>query len=135
MLLLLPHQCKKLGRGKCRRMTDAMIVNAKKCLSNLVQCEDIYASNDTFGNFAAALLSQITDRHKSQIDHHLINGKWRRFLQDVCVGRGAEVGSDHHLVSPPKVNELEEKLQNCTEKCDKDPSKQNVEDLECLQAI
>ena len=33
-----------------------------------------------------------------------------------------------------KVNELEEKLQNCTEKCDKDPSKQNVEDLECLQA-
>ena len=33
-----------------------------------------------------------------------------------------------------KVNELEEKLQNCTEKCDKDPSKQSVEDLECLQA-
>ena len=35
MLLLLPHQCKKLERGKCRRMADAMIVNAKKCLSNL----------------------------------------------------------------------------------------------------
>ena len=33
-----------------------------------------------------------------------------------------------------KVSELEEKLQNCTEKCDKDPSKQNVEDLKCLQA-
>ena len=33
-----------------------------------------------------------------------------------------------------KVNELEEKLQNCTEKCDKDPSIQNVKDLECLQA-
>ena len=25
---------------------------------------------------------------KSQIDHHLINGKWKRFLQDVCVGLG-----------------------------------------------
>ena len=33
-----------------------------------------------------------------------------------------------------KPNELEEKLQNCTKKCDKDPSRQNVEDLECLQA-
>ena len=32
-----------------------------------------------------------------------------------------------------KVNELEEKLQNCTKKCD-DPSRRNVEDLECLQA-
>ena len=32
-----------------------------------------------------------------------------------------------------KVNELEEKLQNCTKKYDKDPSRQNVEDLECLQ--
>jgi len=28
-----------------------------------------------------------------------------------------------------KVNELEEKLQNCTKKCDKDPSRQNVEVL------
>ena len=33
-----------------------------------------------------------------------------------------------------KLNELEEKLQNCTKKCDNDPSRQNVEDLECLQA-
>ena len=33
-----------------------------------------------------------------------------------------------------KVKDLEEKLQNCTKKCDNDPSRQNVEDLECLQA-
>ena len=33
-----------------------------------------------------------------------------------------------------KLNELEEKLQNCTKKCDNDPSRQNVEDLECLLA-
>ena len=32
------------------------------------------------------------------------------------------------------MNELEEKLQNCTKKCDNAPSKRNVEDLECLQA-
>ena len=33
-----------------------------------------------------------------------------------------------------KVNELEEKLHNCTKTCDNDPSRRNVEDLECLQA-
>jgi len=36
---------------------------------------------------------------KSQIDHLLINGKWRRSLRDVRVRRGADVGSDHHLVT------------------------------------
>ena len=29
----------------------------------------------------------------------MINGKWRRSLQDVRVRRGADVGSDHHLVT------------------------------------
>ena len=38
-------------------------------------------------------------RDKNQIDHLMINGKWRRSLQDVRVRRGADVGSDHHLVT------------------------------------
>lgn len=38
-------------------------------------------------------------RISNQIDHLLINGKWRRSLQDVRVRRGADVGSDHHLVT------------------------------------
>ena len=29
----------------------------------------------------------------------MINGTWRRSLQDVIVRRGADVGSDHHLVT------------------------------------
>ena len=33
-----------------------------------------------------------------------------------------------------KVKDLEEKLENCAKKCDNEPSKQNVEELECLQA-
>ena len=37
-------------------------------------------------------------RDKNQIDHIIINGKWRRSLQDVRVMRGADVASDHHLV-------------------------------------
>ena len=38
-------------------------------------------------------------RDKNQIDHLLINGKWRSSLLDVKVKRGADVGSDHHLVT------------------------------------
>ena len=34
----------------------------------------------------------------SQIDHVIVNQKWRRSLQDVRARRGADVGSDHVLV-------------------------------------
>ena len=37
-------------------------------------------------------------RDKKQIDHLLISGRWRRSLQDVRFRRGADVGSNHHLV-------------------------------------
>ena len=35
------------------------------------------------------------DRDRNQIDHLLINAKWRRSLLNVRVKRGADVGSDH----------------------------------------
>ena len=35
---------------------------------------------------------------RSQIDHIMINGKWRHFLQDVRAISHADVGSDHNLV-------------------------------------
>ena len=38
------------------------------------------------------------DRTENQIDHICISRKFRRSLQDVKVVRGADVGSDHHLV-------------------------------------
>ena len=38
-------------------------------------------------------------RDKNQIDHLMISGTWRRSLQDVKVRRGADVSSDHHLVT------------------------------------
>ena len=38
-------------------------------------------------------------RDRNQIDHLLINGKWRRSLRDVKVRRGADFGSDHHLAT------------------------------------
>ena len=36
---------------------------------------------------------------RNQIDHLMINGTWRRSLLDVKVKLGADVGSDHHLVT------------------------------------
>ena len=35
----------------------------------------------------------------NQIDHIMINGKWRRSLQDVRVCRGADANGDHYLVT------------------------------------
>ena len=37
-------------------------------------------------------------RTESQIDHILVNGKWRHSLQDVKTRRLADVGSDHNLL-------------------------------------
>ncbi|XP_073670675.1 uncharacterized protein [Paramisgurnus dabryanus] len=37
-------------------------------------------------------------RDKNQIDHFMINCTWRRSLLDVRAKRGADVGSDHHMV-------------------------------------
>ena len=37
-------------------------------------------------------------RMVSQIDHVIVNQKWRRSLQDVKANRGADIGSDHVLV-------------------------------------
>ena len=41
----------------------------------------------------------IGGRDINQIDHLLINEKWRRSLRDVKVRRGADIGSGHHLVT------------------------------------
>ena len=35
---------------------------------------------------------------KNHIDHVLINGSWKHSLHNVTVKRGADVGSDHHLL-------------------------------------
>ena len=37
-------------------------------------------------------------RTQNQIDHVIISRRWRSSLQDVRAKRGADVGSDHHLL-------------------------------------
>ena len=60
-------------------MTEGMIANCKKCLSNLMQCEDIYTSDDPIGNFAKALLNY----HDHYQDTH--SSTWCRFHPKVHV--------------------------------------------------
>lgn len=38
-------------------------------------------------------------KDQNQIHHLMIHGKWRSSLTDVSVRRGADVSSDHHLVT------------------------------------
>jgi len=45
-------------------------------------------------------MTWVSPDHKTenQIDHVAIGQKWSRSLQDVRNKRGADIGSDHHLV-------------------------------------
>jgi hypothetical protein len=45
-------------------------------------------------------VSQVSPDHRiqNQIDHFVISSKWKRSLCDVRNKRGADIGSDHHLM-------------------------------------
>ena len=64
-------------------------------------------------------------RTENQIDHIIIGRKWRRSLLDVRVKRGADVGSDHHLV----VADLKVKLKAYRDRADRPSHKYNVHSL------
>ena len=70
------------------------------CRTRLI---DFFGINNIIILFAHKETHKLTwispnQRDKKQIDHLLISGKWRKSLQDVRFRRGADVGSDHHLV-------------------------------------
>ena len=79
------------------------------CRTRLI---DLFGINNIIILFAHKETHKLTwispnQRDKKQIDHLLISGKWRKSLQDVRFRRGADVGSDHHLV----VKHIKLKLQ------------------------
>ena len=57
-------------------------------------------------------ISQPDGNVKNQIDHVLINGRWKHSLHNVTVKRGAGVGSDHHLLLATVKLQLEKSLQD-----------------------
>ena len=69
--------CKEQKKSKCKRMTDAMLNNAKKCLKNLIQCEELYMCEDPMGAFSEAILNY----HNHHQDIH--TSEWCRFHRKV----------------------------------------------------
>ena len=70
------------------------------CRTRLI---DFFGINNIIILFAHKETHKLTwispnQRDKKQIYHLLISGKWRKSLQDVRFRKGADVGSDHHLV-------------------------------------
>ena len=85
-----------MGKHGCGMMNDNGERRVDFCLNN----------NRVIGGtiFADRDIHKLTwkshdGRTSNQIDHIIINGKWRRSLQDVRVCRGADIYSDHYLVT------------------------------------
>ena len=70
-------QCKSLGLLKCKRMSEGMIQNAKKCLKNLTKCEEIYSSEEPLSDFGKAIMNYY--QHYTN-DH---SSTWCRFHKKV----------------------------------------------------
>ena len=54
--------------SQCKRMSEGMIQNAKKCLKNLTKCEEMYSSEDPLDDFGKAIMNyyqHYTDDHSS----------------------------------------------------------------------
>lgn len=85
-----------MGRHGCRRMNENGEFFTEFCGNN-----NLVIGGTLFQHKEIHKLTWVSPggRDKIQIDHIAINGKWKRSLQDIRVKRGADVGSDHHLVS------------------------------------
>jgi hypothetical protein len=80
----------KHGEGVCTENGGRLI--------DLCEENDLVISGTLFQHKIIHKRTWTSPTHKSQIDHVIINGKWRRSLQDVRVMRSTDVGSDHKLV-------------------------------------
>ena len=85
-----------MGKHGLGRMTD----NGER-LVNLCEENDLVIGGTLFTHKDIHKLTWTSPdgRTQSQIDHIIINGKWRHSLLDVRVMRHADVGSDHNLVT------------------------------------
>ena len=72
---------------------------------------DLVISGTIFPHKNCHKVTWVSPDHKTenQIDHVAIGRKWRRSLHDVRNKRGADIGSDHHLV----VAKFKMKIQAC----------------------
>lgn len=84
-----------MGQHSCRTINDNAERLVEYCVDNSCMIGGtIFRHKDIH-----KLSWRSPDGHTvNQIDHVIVNRKWWRSLQDFKVHRGADVGSDHHLV-------------------------------------
>lgn len=86
---------KNMGSHGCGDMNENGVLLADLCGMN-----DLVIGGTIFPHHEIHKKTWISPngRDRNQIDHIMINGQWRHSLHDVIVRRGADVGSDHHLL-------------------------------------
>jgi endonuclease/exonuclease/phosphatase family metal-dependent hydrolase len=67
---------------------------------NLCASQDLVIGGTLFPHKECHKVTRVSPDHRTenQVDHVAVSRKWRRSLQDVRNKRGADVGTDHHLV-------------------------------------
>ena len=86
---------KTMGKNGCGEMND----NGER-LADICGLNDLVIGGTIFEHKEIHKLTLISPdgNFKNQIDHVFINGRWKHSLHNVTIKRGADVGSDHHLL-------------------------------------
>lgn len=86
---------KIMGKNGCGEMNE----NGER-LADICGLNDLVIGGTIFEHKEIHKLTWISPdgNVKKQIDHVLINGRWKHSLHSVTVKRGADVGSNHHLL-------------------------------------
>ena len=86
---------KTMGKNGCGEMNE----NGER-LADICGLNDLVIGGTIFEHKEIHKLTWISPdgNVKNQIDHVLINGRWKHSLHNVTVKRGADVASDHHLL-------------------------------------
>ena len=107
IIILMGDMNAKVGRdnrGKERIMgqhgADATMNENGELLTDFCEANEMVIGGSLFPHRDCHKVTWVSpdQRTHNQIDHVIISRRWRSSLQDVRVKRGADVGSDHHLL-------------------------------------
>ena len=106
MLILMGDMNAKVGSDNTdgKRVTGQHGIGDRnengEMLINFCALNDLVIGGTLFPHHRYHKATWISPDHQTenQIDHIIVRQRWRTSLQDIKVRRGADIGSDHHLV-------------------------------------
>lgn len=106
MLIVMGDLNAKVGRdntGRERQMGQNGLGNMNEngeLLTDFCAFNELTIGGTLFPHRRCHKITWVSPDHQTenQIDHIIVRQRWRSSLQDVRVKRGADIGSDHHLV-------------------------------------